>query len=72
MYMYMYVYTDGSVHQLESMERSLKLYCSQFSLQCQRLLLSCGQSDHHSSSPSMDHWQTQLQQVEEEKSQLLK
>jgi hypothetical protein len=55
------------------MERSLKLYCSQLSLQCQKLLLSSGlpHQPPPSPSPSLAHWQAQLQQLEEEKSQLL-
>lgn len=65
--------TAGSVPQLESMECSLKLYCSQLSLQCQKLLLSSGLPHHPppSPSPSLAHCQAQIQQLEEEKSQLL-
>ena len=67
-----FINTDGAVPQLQSMERSLRLYCSQLSLQCQKLLLSSGLAHQPSSpSPSLAHWQSQLQQLEEEKSQLL-
>ena len=66
------MYTDGAVPQLQSMECSLRLYCSQLSLQCQKLLLSSGLPHQPPSpSPSLAHWQAQLQQLEEEKSQLL-
>ena len=77
----MYAYTEGSdsdhdaVRQLEMMDYSLKLYCSQLSLQCQKLMLISSHPDRPSPppspSPSLAECQTQLQQLEQEKSQLL-
>ena len=67
---------NGAVHQLETVEYSLKLYCSQLSLQCQKLLLTSCRSDRPSPPPSpppsqLAQWQSQLKQLEEEKSRLL-
>ena len=76
--MHTYTCIASAVQQLNTIECSLKLYCSQLSLQCQKLLLhhlpDCPQSPSalpSSSPPSSTQWCAQLQQLEDERSKLL-